>query len=95
MTITSFKGDLTKAEIERMIRKAKKMAKKDQIAKARVDARNQLERCIYDLKNDTSSGDRKIEMELEDASRWLDENQEAIKEDYENKINLLKEVARS
>ncbi|CAN1309112.1 Luminal-binding protein [Linum perenne] len=88
LTITSYKGDLTKTEIERMIRKAKKMAKKDEIAKARVDARNRLERCIYDLNNVASSG------ELEEASRWLDENQGATKEDYENKMKQLKENAR-
>ncbi|CAN1309115.1 Heat shock 70 kDa protein BIP2 [Linum perenne] len=79
LTITSYKGDLTKTQIQRMIRKAKKMAKKDKIAKARVDARNRLERCIYDLNNVASSG------ELEEASRWLDENRDATKEDYENK----------
>ncbi|CAN1309103.1 Luminal-binding protein [Linum perenne] len=99
LTITSYKGDLTKTEIERMIRKAKKMAKKDEIAKARVDARNRLERCIYDLNNVASSnviisGDEKMETELEDASRWLDENQDAIKEDYAKKMKQLKVKAR-
>ncbi|CAN1793722.1 Luminal-binding protein 5 [Linum perenne] len=88
LTITSYKGDLTKTQIQRMIRKAKKMAKKDKIAKARVDARNRLERCIYDLNNVASSG------ELEEASRWLDENRDATKEDYENKMKQLKENAR-
>ncbi|CAN1793710.1 Luminal-binding protein 2 [Linum perenne] len=83
LTISSYKGDLTKAEIQRMIQKAKKMAKKDKIAKARVDARNRLEQCIYDLNNVASSG------ELEDASRWLDENRDATKEDYENKMKQL------
>ncbi|CAN1793686.1 Luminal-binding protein 5 [Linum perenne] len=105
LTITSYKGDLTKTEIERMIRKAKKMTKKDEIAKARVDARNRLERCIYDLKeclkqrrsftlNVIISGDEKMETELEDASRWLDENQDAIKEDYEKKMKQLKVKVR-
>ncbi|CAN1793695.1 Luminal-binding protein 2 [Linum perenne] len=72
LTITSYKGDLTKTEIERMIRKAKKMAKKDEIVKARVDARNRMER------------------ELEEASGWLVENQDAIKDDYEQKMDQLK-----
>ncbi|CAN1309108.1 Heat shock 70 kDa protein BIP2 [Linum perenne] len=104
LTITSYKGDLTKTQIQRMIRKAKKMAKKDKIAKARVDARNRLERCIYDLNNVASSGeleeasrwlgDEKMETELEDASRWLDENQDAIKEDYAKKMKQLKVKAR-
>ncbi|CAN0879384.1 Luminal-binding protein 1 (Fragment) [Linum grandiflorum] len=50
LIINSYKGDLTKTEIERMIRKANQMAKKDQIAKARVDARNWLEEYIYRVK---------------------------------------------
>ncbi|CAN1237512.1 Heat shock 70 kDa protein BIP2 [Linum grandiflorum] len=88
LTITSYKGDLTKTEIERMIKKAKKMAEKDEIAKARVDARNRLERFIYDAKN----GDNKMERELEEASRWLDGNQDASKEDYEKKMKELKHI---
>ncbi|CAN1793683.1 Luminal-binding protein 2 [Linum perenne] len=94
LKITSYKGDLTKTEIERMIQKAEKMAEKDQVAKARVDARNMLEQCIYDLKNVIISGDEKMETELEDASRWLDENQDAIKEDYEKKMKQLKVKVR-
>ncbi|CAN1157288.1 Luminal-binding protein [Linum perenne] len=94
LKITSYKGDLTKTQIERMIQKAEKMAEKDQVAKARVDARNMLEQCIYDLKNVIISGDEKMETELEDASRWLDENQDAIKEDYAKKMKQLKVKAR-
>ncbi|CAN1793696.1 Luminal-binding protein [Linum perenne] len=90
LTITSYK-ELTKTQIETMIRKAKKMAKKDETAKALVDARNRLERCIYDLKSDViSSGDSKMERELEEASGWLVENQDAIKDDYEQKMDQLK-----
>ncbi|CAN0825100.1 Heat shock 70 kDa protein BIP2 [Linum grandiflorum] len=88
LTITSYKGDLTKTEIEKMVKKAKKMAKKDEIAKARVDARNRLEHFIYDAKN----GDNKMERELEEASRWLDGNQDASKEDYEKKMKELKHI---
>ncbi|CAN1793691.1 Luminal-binding protein [Linum perenne] len=104
LTISSYKGELTKTQIETMIRKAKKMAKKDETAKALVDARNRLERCIYDLKSDViSSGDSKMERELEEASnvsskeeasRWLNDNQDATKEDYENKMKQLKAIAR-
>ncbi|CAN1793692.1 Luminal-binding protein [Linum perenne] len=98
LTITSYKGELTKTQIETMIRKAKKMAKKDETAKALVDARNRLERCIYDLKSDViSSGDSKMERNVsskEEASRWLNDNQDATKEDYENKMKQLKAIAR-
>ncbi|CAN1176307.1 Luminal-binding protein 2 (Fragment) [Linum perenne] len=39
-TIIDYKGCLTHAEIERMIREAKMMAEEDQLAKARVEAMN-------------------------------------------------------
>ncbi|CAN0922630.1 Luminal-binding protein [Linum grandiflorum] len=56
LTITDYKGDLTKSEIEKMIEEAKKMNEDDKIAKACVDSRNQLERYLYDIKNAMSSG---------------------------------------
>ncbi|CAN1274963.1 Luminal-binding protein [Linum perenne] len=50
LTIIDYKGYLTEAEIERMTREAKMMAEEDQLAKARVEAMNALERYIYDVK---------------------------------------------
>ncbi|CAL1372961.1 unnamed protein product [Linum trigynum] len=102
LTITNYKGGLTQQEIERMIKEAKEMEVKDKTAKARLYARIELERYIYDVKNAILSSDglqqlgderRKEEMSSVLAtSRWLDENQGAIKEDYEKKLNELRGV---
>ncbi|CAI0470419.1 unnamed protein product [Linum tenue] len=120
LTITNYKGDLTQREIERMIKEAAKMAEEDRAAKARVDARNQLERYIYDVKNaisrtgsssGSSDGDdgkqpqhvllrdkmgwyekRTVESAVGDASRWLEENPNATKEEYEKKMKKLRDV---
>ncbi|CAN1145497.1 Heat shock 70 kDa protein BIP2 [Linum perenne] len=100
--ITSYKGNLTKAEIERMISKAEKMSKKDKIAKARVEARNELELFIYDVKKAVANGyvknrlswneKTKIERELEEASVWLDENRPSTKEDYERRLRVIRDA---
>ncbi|CAN1234133.1 Luminal-binding protein 3 (Fragment) [Linum perenne] len=104
LTIIDYKGYLTQAEIERMTREAKMMAEEDQLAKARVKAMNTLEHYIYDVKmamrkpeirNMTSCDDdrRVVESAVEEASRWLDVNKDATKEDYEEKLTKLMDVS--
>ncbi|CAN0922626.1 Luminal-binding protein [Linum grandiflorum] len=110
LTITNYKGDLTKTEIERMIKEAIKMGEDDKIAKARVDSRNQLERYLYDIKNAMSNGaggdsrklvrdkmswneKRKVDASVEEASNWMEENQECgRKEDYDKKLKKLRDL---
>ncbi|CAN1186743.1 Luminal-binding protein [Linum perenne] len=103
LTIIDYKGYLTQAEIERMIREAKMMAEEDQLAKACVEAMNTLEQYIYDIKmvmrkpemrNMMSCDDerRVVEIAVEEASQWLDVNKDATKEDYEEKLEKLMDV---
>ncbi|CAN1324923.1 Luminal-binding protein [Linum perenne] len=104
LVITNYKGNLTQREIERMVKDAKKMAEEDKIVKANMDARNNLERFIYDLKNTMSDGEsmvaskmslddqRKVDRALGEASEWLDNNQNATKKDYDKKLNKLTDV---
>ncbi|CAN1300200.1 Heat shock 70 kDa protein BIP1 [Linum perenne] len=102
LTITSYKGNLTTAEIERMISEAKKMSKKDKIVKARVEARNVLELFIYDVKKAVAKGynknqvswneKRKIKAELREASVWLDENRHSSKKDCERRLRVIRDV---
>ncbi|CAN1160286.1 Luminal-binding protein [Linum perenne] len=103
LTIIDYKGYLTQAEIERMIREAKMMSEEDQLAKARIEAMNTLEQYIYDAKmamrkpeirNMMSCDDdrRVVEIAVEEASQWLDVNKDATKEDYEEKLKKLMDV---
>ncbi|CAN1173362.1 Luminal-binding protein [Linum perenne] len=92
ISITSYKGNLTKTEIESMITTAKNMSKVDKKAKARVEAMNKLEKYIYDVKNAVTEQDKgEIESELEETSLWLDRNQHSTKEDYEKKLKALQD----
>ena len=100
ITITNDKGRLSQDEIERMVREAEEFADEDKKVKERVDARNQLETYVYNMKNTIGDKDKAggkiaeddketIESAIKEALEWLDDNQSAEKEEFEDK---LKEV---
>ncbi|GLJ52466.1 hypothetical protein SUGI_1116070 [Cryptomeria japonica] len=100
ITITNDKGRLTQEEIERMVKEAEEFAEEDNKVKERIDARNNLETYVYNMKSTINDKDKlgdkidsddkeKIESTLKEALDWLDENQTAEKEDY---VEKLKEV---
>merc|ERR1712054_586075 len=105
ITITAEKGRLTEEEIERMVREAEEFAEEDAKVKERVDKRNGLEGYAYNLRNSLNDEEKgiadKIEEEdketLEEAIKevldWLDENQEADAEEYEEKQKSLEGIA--
>eukprot|EP00898_Chlorokybus_atmophyticus_P002387 jgi/Chlat1/3149/Chrsp21S03378 len=103
ITITNDKGRLPQEEIERMVREAEEFAEEDKKVKERIDARNQLETYCYNMKNTINDSDKlgdkigeddkeAIESAVKEALDWLDDNQSAEKEDYDDK---LKEVEKT
>jgi molecular chaperone DnaK (HSP70) len=102
LTITSEKGRLSDAEIERMVREAEEFAEQDAAEKGNVEARNQLEAYLYNLKNsinDTLEGkleesDREeLSKAIEDALVWLEDNPAAVKEDCDEKQKSVESLA--
>merc|ERR1712159_300619 len=105
ITITNDKGRLSEEEIERMVQEAEEFAEEDKKTKERIDGRNGLEGYCYNLKNmledeekgiaDKISEEDKetIEEAVKDALEWLDDNQEAEKEDYEAKQKEVEAIA--
>ena len=100
ITITNDKGRLSQEEIERMVEEAEEFAEEDKKIKERIDARNSLETYAYNMKNTVTDSDKlgdkleesdksTIQVAVKEVLDWLDENQEADKEEYEEK---LKEV---
>ncbi|CAL1392275.1 unnamed protein product [Linum trigynum] len=89
LTISSYKGNLSSREIDRMIREARKMAERDRKEKSRIEERNRLEEKIYDLNKALEKvymyGGAEIKRALRDASEWLDENEDACMQEYEDK----------
>mmetsp|Transcript_13992 Transcript_13992/g.32635 ORF Transcript_13992/g.32635 Transcript_13992/m.32635 type:complete len:194 (+) Transcript_13992:155-736(+) len=105
ITITAEKGRLSDEEIERMVNEAEQYAEEDKKIKERIDARNGLESYLYNLKNnleddekgiaDNISAEDKKELQdmIDETIDWMDENPEADKEDYDEKMKEVEQIA--
>merc|ERR1712196_551956 len=104
ITITQEKGRLSQEEIDRMVQEAEEFAEDDKKVKERIDARNALEGYTYSIRNTIE--DEKLQDKIDEADKetlqealkettdWLDDNQNADKEDYEAKQKELEEKAK-
>jgi heat shock protein 1/8 len=103
IVITNDKGRLSKEDIERMLAEAEKYKAEDEAEAGRISAKNGLESYAYSLKNTLS--DSKVDEKLDAADKealkaeidktvsWLDESQQATKEEYEEHQKELEAVA--
>lgn len=102
ITITNDKGRLTKEEIERMVQEAEKYKAEDESHKEKIEAKNSLENYAYSMRNTIrddkladklESGDKEtIDKAIDEAIEWLDSNQLAEKEEFEDKLKSLESV---
>merc|ERR1712051_479178 len=103
ITITNDKGRLSQEEIERMVSEAEKFKAEDDANRNRIEAKNGLENYCFSLKSSIDSDqvkdkidpdDKKtLEEKIEETTKWLDSNQSAEKEEYEEKQKELEGVA--
>lgn len=103
ITITNDKGRLTKEDIEKMVQDAEKYKAEDDAAKEKIEARNALENYCYTLRNTISEDkvkekisddDKKaIEDKVAEVLAWMEENETAEKEEYEQKQKSVESVA--
>jgi heat shock protein 1/8 len=93
ITITNDKGRLSKEEIERMVSEAKKYKSEDEAASARIVAKDSLESYSYNLRNSINDEKKKLEEAVDKAISWLNNSQEASKEEYEKKQRELEDIA--
>jgi len=99
ITITNDKGRLSAEDIERMVQEAEKYKAEDEDHKKKVDAKNSLENYAYNMRNtvkDDKVADKidaadkeAIEKAIEGAIEWLDANQLAEIEEFEDKLKEL------
>jgi L1 cell adhesion molecule like protein len=101
ITITNDKGRLSKEEIERMLAEAEKYKAEDEAEASRIQAKNGLESYAYSLKNTISEGKlnipagdkERLEGKISEVISWLDSNQTATKEEFEEQQKELESVA--
>uniref|UniRef100_A0A453SRN6 Uncharacterized protein n=1 Tax=Aegilops tauschii subsp. strangulata TaxID=200361 RepID=A0A453SRN6_AEGTS len=101
ITITNEDRRHSQEDIDRMVREAEEFAEADHKLKERVDARNKLETYVYVVKNtvdgkmaDAMERDEKEKVQdaVREVNEWLDDNAEAEKEDYDEKLQELEDV---
>mgnify|MGYP003961621165 FL=1 len=102
ITITNDKGRMSAEEIERLVQEAERYKSEDEANKNRVEAKNSLENYCYQIKS--SINDEKLEgkigaddkQKITDAisstQSWLDANQTAEKEEFEEKQKALEAI---
>eukprot|EP01040_Poterioochromonas_malhamensis_P010091 gene10091-10969_t len=99
ITIKNDKGRMSADEIERLVQEAERYKAEDEANRARVEAKNSLENYVFQIKNSINdeklagkvpeSEKKKVLDAVNDTQRWLDSNQKAEKEEYEEKQRAL------
>ncbi|KAL6142598.1 hypothetical protein ACLB2K_060875 [Fragaria x ananassa] len=103
ITITNDKGRLSQEEIDRMVKEAEEFAEEDKKLREKIDARNKLETYIYNMRSTIGDKDKladkidsddkeNIESTLKEALEWLDDNQNAEKDDFDEKLKEVEAV---
>ncbi|PPD66701.1 hypothetical protein GOBAR_DD36424 [Gossypium barbadense] len=102
ITITNDKGRLSKEEIEKMVQEAEKYKSEDEEHKKKVEAKNALENYAYNMRNtikDEKIGSKlspddkkKIEDAIDAAINWLDANQSAEADEFEDKMKEIESL---
>merc|ERR1711912_89303 len=102
ITITNDKGRLSKDDIERMVQEAEKYKAEDEEHKKKVEAKNALENYAYNMRNtlndekvagNLDAADKeKITKEIDTAIEWLDANQLAEVDEFQDKLKELEGI---
>ena len=99
ITITNDKGRLTKEEIEKMVEDAEKYKEEDEKTKERIDAKNNYEGTVFNIK--TALDKDKLSEEENNAlndlcdveEKWLQDNETAEADVYKERLSELQQKA--
>merc|ERR1711937_247404 len=102
ITITNDKGRLSKEEIEKMVNEAEKYKEEDDKLRQKVESKNKLESYCYQMKNTvedekmkdkiSEEDKKKIIDKCEEGTKWMDDNSDATKEEYDDKQKEVESV---
>ncbi|RIA96170.1 70 kDa heat shock protein 3 [Glomus cerebriforme] len=96
ITVTNDRGRLSKEEIQRMIAEAEIYRRDREKVAQKTQARNGLESYALSLRDIVQYIDNmknKLDDAIQESITWLDDNQEAEKDEYEYKQKLLESIA--
>jgi len=104
ITITNDTGRLTKEQIDRMVADAEKFREDDKKQADRIGAKNKLEQYAYGLKSTLSDEKTKdkisdsdrstLEAAIADATKWVENNENASTEEFESRQKELESTAQ-
>ena len=100
--ITNDKGRLTQEEIDAMVKNAEEFKEEDEKMKAQVDSKNELESYTYQLKNAVDDDKNALEQsdrdtlkeKLDETLKWLDNSQNADKDEIDSIRKELENTAK-
>ncbi|KAL6571249.1 hypothetical protein OROHE_002892 [Orobanche hederae] len=102
ITITNDKGRLSQEEIEKMVQEVEKYKSGDEEHKKKVESKNALENYAYNMRNTIkddkiasklpAAEKKKIEDAIESAIQWLDGNQPAEADEFDDKMKELESI---
>jgi heat shock protein 5 len=103
ITIANERGRLSEEDIQRMVEEAKQFAEEDKRAKEKVEAKNQLENYVYQIRNTIEDEEKSskippedketLRQAVEDAKEWITEHAETSeKEDFDEKYKSLEQI---
>merc|ERR1712038_1362179 len=104
ITITNDKGRLSKEDIEKMVNDAEKYKAEDEKQKEKISAKNNLESYCFNMKS--TMDEEKVKAAISDSEKkiindkcdecikWLDANQMAEKDEFEDKQKEIESVCK-
>lgn len=102
ITIKNDSGRLSDEQIEKMIADAEKFKEEDEKAQKKVQARNNLENYVYNIRSTVLNEEKMksalgddydtINNTVNDTIKWLDDNKSATTEEYESKQKEVEDI---
>lgn len=103
ITITNDKGRLSQEDIAKMVEEAERFKTEDEVIRKKIDAKNGLETYVYSLKNTLQDDkissridadeENILTQKIDGAITWIENNQNANVEEYEQMQKDVENVA--
>jgi L1 cell adhesion molecule like protein len=101
ITITNDKSRLTKEQIEEMVKQAERFKEEDMKLKENLDAKNELENFLYNLKNSMTKKEdspptllevkTEVDPIVDEGLKWLEDNAKASTQEFKDKLKEIQD----